>query len=161
MHSAFPRGVTKTAAKKHSQTRPLLLGGKKYLQKACFQKSATSQSHPSGEMMDSVYKSYSPLKLSGVEGSWTLSATPNSSLELFWYSSRRKPFLWLTWPIFQHQLSIVINWFGPCQDLCLGRLPVHTRPCCWLVKTDWKWDAVLKSFVYLQVQKPGQNHHSC
>lgn len=50
------------------------------------------------------------------------SAAPNSSLELFWYGSRRKPFLWLTWPIFQHQLSTVINWFGPCQDLCLGRL---------------------------------------
>lgn len=158
MHSAFPRGVTRTAAKKHSQTRPLLLGGKKYLQKACFQKSATSQSHPSREAMDSAYDRYSPLKPSGVQSSRILSATPKSSLKSFWYSRRKKPFLWLMWPIFQHQLSTVIH--GACQEFYLSRLQHIVGPCCWLV-TRLTTRCCVEFFVYLQVQKPGQNRHGC
>ena len=67
----------------------------------------------------------------------------DSSRKLFCYSKRRL-FLWLTWPIFQHQLSTVIHCFGACQDFYLSRLQhVYDPVAGW--SHIWKWDAVLHS----------------
>lgn len=127
MHSAFPRGVTRTTAKKHSQTRPLLLGGKNYLQKAFFQKSATSQPHLSQEMMDFAYGSYSPLHLVCSKAEFSLPpqaaalSTPRAAL----VHQEEANHSWLTLYISQHQLSTITHCFQACQGFQSCRLQ-HT-----------------------------------